>query len=157
MAIKIPRGEIQMPSVARNTNMMDLATVGSRATTSSLSELASTLFEIDKVNKAHNEKVRNQEIINKNTENKSLLQADKNDFIFNLTENSTFNTDGDYQKAYEKWSTDTYNKYLKKYDNEKDKDAWDRFKSDFFSVVNVDAKSEMRSTRNKKNISKSRS
>ena len=50
MAIKIPRGEIQMPSVARNTNMMDLATVGSRATTSSLSELASTLFEIDKVN-----------------------------------------------------------------------------------------------------------
>ena len=154
MAIKIPRGEIQMPSVARNTNMMDLATVGSRATTSSLSELASTLFEIDKVNKAHNEKVRNQEIINKNTENKSLLQADKNDFIFNLTENSTFNTDGDYQKAYEKWSTDTYNKYLKKYDNEKDKDAWDRFKSDFFSVVNVDAKSEMRSTRNKKILAK---
>ena len=49
MAIKIPRGEIPMPSVARNTNMMDLATVGSRATTSSLSELASTLFEIDKV------------------------------------------------------------------------------------------------------------
>ena len=154
MAIKIPRGEIQMPSVARNTNMMDLATVGSRSATSSLSSLASTLFELDKVNKAHNEKVRNQEIINKNTENKSLLTSDKDDFIFNLKENGKLNTEGDYQKSYEKWANDTLNKYQKKYENEKDQEAWDRFKSDFYSVVNVDAKKEMRDTRNKKILAK---
>ena len=154
MAIKIPRGEIQMPSVARNTNMMDLATVGSRSATSSLSSLASTLFELDKVNKAHNEKVRNQEIINKNTENKSLLTSDKDDFIFNLKENGKLNTEGDYQKSYEKWANDTLNKYQKKYENEKDQEAWDRFKSDFYSIVNVDAKKEMRDTRNKKILAK---
>ena len=154
MAIKIPRGEIATPSVARNTNMMDLVTVGSRAASSSLSNLASSLFEIDKINKAHNAKIRNQEITNKNTENKSLLTSDKDDFIFNLKENTKLNTDGDYQKSYTKWSNDTLNKYKKLYENEPDTEAWDRFKSDFFTVVNVDAKKEMRETRNKKILAK---
>lgn len=149
MAIKIPRGELPTPSVGGNTNMMDLATIGSRSSSSSLSSLASTLFELDKVNKAHNAKVRNQEITNKNTENKSLLEGEAGDFIFNLQENKKLNTEGDYQKSFSKWENDTYNKYKKLYENEPDDEAWNRFKSDMYSVFNT-AKKNMRDTRNKK-------
>ena len=150
MAIKIPRGELPTPSIARNTSVMDLASVGSRSATSAISALTDTLSELDKFNKAHNEKIRNQEIINKNTANKSLLTSDKDDFIFKIQENKTLNTEGDYTKAYDKWANDTLNKYKKLYENEPDEQAWERFKSDFFSVVNVDAKKEMRSARGKK-------
>jgi len=150
MAIKIPRGELPTPSVGGQTNVMDLATAGSRSASSAFSNLADTLFEIDKVNKAHNAKIRNQEITNKNSANKSLLTSDKDDFIFKITEDKTLNTEGDYLKSYEKWSNNTLKKYKELYKNEPDEEAWNRFKSDFYSVVNVDAKKELRTARGKK-------
>jgi len=150
MAIKIPRGELPTPSVGGQTNVMDLATAGSRSASSAFSNLANTLFEIDKVNKAHNAKIRNQEITNKNSANKSLLTSDKDDFIFKITEDKTLNTEGDYLKSYEKWSNNTLKKYKELYKNEPDEEAWNRFKSDFYSVVNVDAKKELRTARGKK-------
>ena len=42
MAIKIPRGELPTPSIARNTSVMDLASVGSRSATSAISALTDT-------------------------------------------------------------------------------------------------------------------
>lgn len=137
MAIKIPRGELPTPSVGGNTNMMDLATIGSRSSSSSLSSLASTLFELDKVNKAHNAKVRNQEITNKNTENKSLLEGEAGDFIFNLQENKNL-----IQKVITRNHLVNGKMILiinikKLYENEPDDEAWNRFKSDMYSVFNT--------------------
>ena len=147
MAIKIPRGEIPAPSVGNRGSSMLSAVQSNKI---DYDKVTNTLDFIGQKIAAHNTKIRNEEIKNKNAVNKSLLTADKNDFIFNIQENTTLNTEGDYLKEFDNWSKKTLDTYKKKYKNEPDTRAFDEFQADLFNVINIDAKKELRTARKKK-------
>jgi hypothetical protein len=147
MAIKIPRGDIPAPSVG-NRGSSVLSAVQSNKI--DYNKVTDTLDFIGTKIATHNAKIRNEEIKNKNAVNKSLLTADKDDFIFNIQENKTLNTEGDYFKEFDNWSKKTLDIYEKKYKNEPDSRAFDEFQSDLFNLINVDAKKELRTARKRK-------
>ena len=147
MAIKIPRGEIPAPSVGNRGSSMLSAVQSNKI---DYDKVTNTLDFIGQKIAAHNTKIRNEEIRNKNATNKSLLTADKDDFIFSIQENKTLNTEGDYLKAFDNWSKKTLDKYEKKYKNEPDERAFDEFQSDLYNVINIDGKKELRTERRKK-------
>ena len=75
MAIKIPRGEITAPSVGNRGNSMLNAVQNNKI---NFNKLTNVIDAVGTSIKAHNDKIETQRIDNKNTKNKSLLQADIN-------------------------------------------------------------------------------
>jgi len=116
MAIKIPRGEIAAPSVGdRGSSMLNAV----QSNKIDYDKVTNTLDFIGQKIAAHNSKIEDQRVDNKNTLNKALLQGDINSLLSNINDNQKLSTDGtieSYNGFYEssvKKLEDKYKKFTK--------------------------------------------
>jgi len=90
MAIKIPRGEIPAPSVGNRGSSMLSAVQSNKI---DYDKVTNTLDFIGQKIAAHNTKIEDQRIDNKNTLNKALLQGDINSLLEDINNNQKLFTD----------------------------------------------------------------
>ena len=117
MAIKIPRGEIPAPSVGNRGNSMLSAVQNNKI---DYDKVTNTLDFIGQKIAAHNTKIEEQRIDNKNTLNKALLQGDINSLLEDINNNQKLSTDGtikSYNGFYESSVKKLEDKYKKMMDN----------------------------------------
>ena len=145
MAIKIPRDKLPAVNLRTDTNLLGVA--ASSNIPESINKITSFLDKTAQRIKAHNDKLREQEIKNFNTKNLSLLTKELQDYNFAVEDNRDVDTSliwGDF--------TTFYNKTLKRYKNTVYKgkeEEWERFVSSFHSAFNA-GKSDLRLIRNNK-------
>lgn len=147
MAIKIPRGEIPAPSVGNRGNSMLSAVQNNKI---DYDKVTNTLDFIGQKIAAHNTKIEDQRIDNKNTLNKALLQGDINSLLEDINNNQKLSTDGtikSYNGFYESSVKKLEDKYKKIYKN--DDDAFAIWQSQMYTIFNAGSES-MRTTRRKK-------
>ena len=147
MAIKIPRGDIPAPSVGNKGSSMLSAVQSNKI---DYDKVTNTIDFIGQKIAAHNTKIEDQRIDNKNTLNKALLQGDVNSLLEDINNNQKLSTDGtleSYKGVYNSGVKKLEDKYKKIYKN--DDDAFAIWKSDLYTVINNGAES-MRTTRRKK-------
>ena len=144
MAIKIPRGEIGTMSVGDRGSSM-LSTVQSNKINTD--KLTNTLSVVANQIKAHNLRIEEQRIDNKNTKHTSLLKADISDVIEKMKNDTALLTDGS-EKSYEGFFKSEMTKLEKKYKDlyKGDEDALARWESIMYSAFN-DGRANMRKER----------
>ena len=133
MAIKIPRADIEVPSVGkRGTALLDTARtnrINYEGFTSELSSIAQTI-------KAHNDKINQRRIQNKSTKYNSVMATDVQDFSQEI-EIGKYNA---LTKTYDPYTVDEINKKIKKFEMDMagkyknkiykdDEDGWNHFES----------------------------
>ena len=133
MAIKIPRADIEVPSVGkRGTALLDTARtnrINYEGFTSELSSIAQTI-------KAHNDKINQRRIQNKSTKYNAKMATDAQDFSQKI-EIGKYNV---LTKTYDPYTADEINKKLKKFETDMegkyknkifkgDNDGWEHFAS----------------------------
>jgi hypothetical protein len=136
MAIKIPRADIEVPSVGkRGTALLDTARtnrIDYEGFTSKLTSLAQTI-------NAHNDKINQRRIQNKSTKYNALMATDAQNFSQEI-EIGKYNV---LTKTYDPYTTDEINQKVKtfesnmegKYKNKifkGDNEGWDHFESYYF-------------------------
>jgi len=136
MAIKIPRADIEVPSVGkRGTALLDTARtnrINYEGFTSKLTSLAQTI-------NAHNDKINQRRIQNKSTKYNALMATDAQNFSQEI-EIGKYNV---LTKTYDPYTTDEINQKVKtfesnmegKYKNKifkGDNEGWDHFESYYF-------------------------
>ena len=133
MAIKIPRADIEVPSVGkRGTALLDTA----RTTRINFEGFTSELSSIAQTIKAHNDKINRRRIENKSTKYNAKMAADAQDFSQEI-EIGKYNV---LTKTYDPYTTDEINKKLKKFETDMegkyknkifkgDNDGWEHFAS----------------------------
>ena len=134
MAIKIPRGEISIPSVGNRGNSMLNAVQSNKI---NYNKLTNVIDAVGTSIKAHNDKIETQRIDNKNTKNKSLLQADINLVLESIANNEELSTDGkieSYNGTYNSQVEKLTKKYKKLYKD--DDDAFAQWESDMYNIFN---------------------
>ena len=147
MAIKIPRGEIPAPSVGNRGSSMLSAVQSNKI---NYDKVTDTIDFIGQKIAAHNSKIEDQRVDNKNTLNKALLQGDINSLLSNINDNQKLSTDGtieSYNGFYNAGVKKLEDKYKKIYKN--DDDAFAIWQSQMYTIFNTGSES-MRTTRRKK-------
>ena len=147
MAIKIPRGEIPAPSVGNRGSSMLSAVQSNKI---NYDKVTDTIDFIGQKIAAHNTKIEDQRVDNKNTLNKALLQGDINSLLSNINDNQKLSTDGtieSYNGFYNAGVKKLEDKYKKIYKN--DDDAFAIWQSQMYTIFNGGAEN-MRTTRRKK-------
>ena len=145
MAIRIPRDRGQAVNLRTDTNLLGVA--ASSSVPESINKLTNFLSATAQRVKAHNDKLREQEIRNFNTKNLSLLTKELQDYNFAIEDDR----DADTSLIWGNFTT-FYNKTLKRYKDTVYKgkeEEWERFVSSFHSAFNA-GKSDLRLIRNNK-------
>ena len=139
MAIKIPRVDIEVPSVGkRGTALLDTARtnrINYEGFTSELSSIAQTI-------KAHNDKINQRRIQNKSTKYNALMSTDAQNFSQEI-EIGKYNV---LTKTYDPYTVDEINQKVKKFETDMegkyknkifkdDKEGWDHFESYYFGNI----------------------
>ena len=120
MAIKIPRGDIPAPSVGNKGSSMLSAVQSNKI---DYDKVTNTIDFIGQKIAAHNTKIEDQRIDNKNTLNKALLQGDVNSLLEDINNNQKLSTDGtleSYKGVYNSGVKKLEDKYKKIYKNDDD-------------------------------------
>ena len=111
MAIKIPRVDIEVPSVGkRGTALLDTARtnrINYEGFTSELSSIAQTI-------KAHNDKINQRRIQNKSTKYNALMSTDAQNFSQEI-EIGKYNV---LTKTYDPYTVDEINQKVKKFETD---------------------------------------
>jgi len=143
--IRIPRDRKQAVNLRTDTNLLGVA--ASSSVPESINKITSFLDTTAQRIKAHNNKLRKQEIKNFNTKNLSLLTKELQDYNFAIEDDR----DADTSLIWNNFDT-FYKKTLKKYKDTVYKgkeEEWERFVSHFHSAFNA-GKSDLRLVRNNK-------
>ena len=143
--IRIPRDRKQAVNLRTDTNLLGVA--ASSTVPESINKITSFLDTTAQRIKAHNDKLREQEIKNFNTKNLSLLTKELQDYNFTIEDNR----DADTSLIWNNFTT-FYDKTLKRYKDTVYKgkeEEWERFVSHFHSAFNA-GKSDLRLIRNNK-------
>jgi hypothetical protein len=144
-AMRIPRGKLPAVNLRTDTNLLGVA--ASSSSPESINKLTSFLDTTTQRIKAHNDKLRQQEIKNFNTKNLSLLTKELQDYNFAIEDNR----DADTSLIWGNFTT-FYDKTLKRYKDTVYKgkeEEWERFVSHFHAAFNA-GKSDLRLIRNTK-------
>ena len=139
MAIKIPRVDIEVPSVGkRGTALLDTARtnrIDYEGFTSKLTSLAQTI-------NAHNDKINQRRIQNKSTKYNALMGTDAQNFSQEI-EIGKYNV---LTKTYDPYTVDEINQKVKKFETDMegkyknkifkgDDEGWDHFESYYFGNI----------------------
>jgi hypothetical protein len=147
MVIKIPRENRQNVNLPSDTNAMTSMALGSSSATDSINKLRDYLSGVSARTKAHNLRIREQEILNKNTKNKSKLINEINEFNSLIRDNPEIDSEDKYIANWDTFSKKTETDYKKLYKG--DDEAWLRFESDLYSELGT-GKLNLRTIRRKK-------